>query len=89
MSNEDRQFYHGKGCPMCFHSGYRGRIGVFEILTFNDELRSGITRDCDKQELRQIVSKTDFVSMVHNADRLVEKGVTTVEEVCRTVSLTD
>ena len=62
---------------------------VFEILTFNDELRSCITQDCDKQELRQIVAKTDFVSMVHNADRLVEKGVTTVEEVCRTVSLLD
>ena len=59
------------------------------ILTFNDELRSCITQDCDKQELRQIVAKTDFVSMVHNADRLVEKGVTTVEEVCRTVSLLD
>ncbi|MFR1722689.1 GspE/PulE family protein [Emergencia timonensis] len=89
LSSDDRQFYHGKGCPMCFHSGYRGRIGVFEILTFNDELRSCITQDCDKQELRQIVAKTDFVSMVHNADRLVEKGVTTVEEVCRTVSLLD
>lgn len=89
LSSQDRQFYHGKGCPMCFHSGYRGRIGVFEILAFNDEVRSCITRGCDKQELRRIAAKTDFTSMASNAGKLVEKGITTVEEVCRTVSLMD
>lgn len=88
-SREGRRFYHGVGCPMCFHSGYRGRIGVFEILMVNDEPRSRITRGGDKQELRNAVEKTDFNSMIYNAEKLVEEGITTVEEVCRTVSIID
>ena len=87
--NVDRRYIHGKGCHMCFHSGYRGRIGVFEILTVNEALRACITRDGDKTEMREIVKNTDFVSMVDNADKLIEQGITTVEEVCRTVSHID
>lgn len=81
-----RKFYHGKGCPMCFHSGYRGRIGVFEIMTVNSEMRGAITNGTDVQELRQALSKTDFVPMMRNGDKLVEKGVTTVEEIFKALS---
>ncbi|MEG0924792.1 MAG: GspE/PulE family protein [Anaerovoracaceae bacterium] len=87
--SKDKKFFKGKGCPMCFHSGYRGRTGVFEILTLNDELRSCITQEKDKQTFRQTVMKTDFVPMLENADRLIEGGMTTVEEVCRTISRVD
>lgn len=86
---DTRRFVHGKGCPVCFDSGYKGRTGVFEILTFNDEIRTAITRGKDKQELMDIVNKTDFVPMMENARRLVAQGITTVEEVCRTISHTD
>ena len=85
----DRKYYRGAGCPLCFHSGYRGRIGVFEVLTFNEEIRSAITRGADKQELKELVRKTDFVPMIKNADSLISRGITTVEDVCRTVSSID
>lgn len=85
-----RIFYHGKGCDHCFHTGYKGRIGAFEILLMNDELRRAITSDVDKQEFREIAEKTaNYVSMMTNANSLVDQGITTVEEVCRTIMVTD
>lgn len=86
---ESKTFYHGKGCPLCFHSGYRGRSGVFEILIMNEELRECIVEEKDKRALRQAVKSSGFVPMVENARRLIENGITTVEEVCRTISRTD
>lgn len=86
---QSKTFYHGKGCPLCFHSGYRGRSGVFEILIMNEELRECIVEGKDKRALRQAVKSSGFVPMVENARRLIENGVTTVEEVCRTISRTD
>ena len=85
-----RVYYHGKGCDVCFNSGYRGRIGAFEILLMNDQLRRCITNGGDKQEFRELArTSSNYVPMMENADRLVEQGVTTVEEVCRTIMVTD
>lgn len=86
----DRVYYHGKGCDACFHTGYRGRIGAFEVLLMNDELRKGITDGVDKQTFRQLAQKTShYTTMLENADKLVEKGITTVDEICRTIMVTD
>lgn len=82
-------FSHGKGCPMCFHTGYRGRTGVFEIMAINEDIRSCITRMEDKQVMKKVLEKAGFVSMTDNAVRLIDEGVTTVEEVCRTLSRID
>ncbi len=85
-----KHFYHGKGCDQCFHTGYRGRIGAFEILLMNDELRKNITSGADKQTFRETASRTSgYVTMLQNAEQLVEEGITTVEEVQRTILVTD
>lgn len=85
-----RKYYHGKGCDECFDSGYKGRVGVFEILLMNDELRRCITGNGDKQQFRALAQKTArYTTMLENADALVDKGITTVEEVCRTIAVTD
>ena len=81
-----RIFYHGRGCDMCFNSGYRGRIGDFEVLVMNDALRHCITSGGDKQEFQRLARETGYISMLENADKLVEDGITTVDEVLRTVS---
>ncbi|MDD2218034.1 MAG: GspE/PulE family protein [Eubacteriales bacterium] len=83
---EDRQYYHGKGCAICFQTGYRGRIGVFEILALDDKLKDCISRGGTKQELASLVNDTNFVSMLKNGDKLIGKGITTVEEVCRVLA---
>lgn len=85
-----RIYHHGKGCDACFHTGYRGRIGAFEVLLMNDELRKGITDGVDKQTFRQLAQKTSqYKTMLENADELVDQGITTVEEICRTIMVTD
>lgn len=85
-----QKFYHGKGCDQCFHTGYRGRIGAFEILLMNDELRRAITSNADKQAFRETAARTSgYVTMMQNAEKLVEEGITTVEEVERTILVTD
>ncbi len=81
-----RIYYHGRGCDHCFHTGYRGRIGNFEVLLMNDALRSCITNGADKQEFRKLARETGYVTMLQNAERLVEEGITTVEEVARTLT---
>lgn len=86
-----RKYFHGKGCDMCFHTGYKGRIGAFEILLMNDALRRCITNGGDKQEFRELArsSSTGYVTMLENAEKLVDMGITTVEEICRTIIVTD
>ena len=74
---------------MCFNSGYRGRIGDFEVLVMNDALRQCITNGGDKQEFQRLAKETGYVTMLQNADRLVEEGITTVDEVMRTVTELD
>jgi type IV pilus assembly protein PilB len=88
IKNPERyHFYHGKGCHMCFDSGYRGRTGVFELLTMNSKLRDAIAAGMNGTELRRVVSQQgDFVPMIVNARELAEKGVTTLEEVVREVA---
>lgn len=81
-----RIYYHGRGCDHCFHTGYRGRIGDFEVLLMNDALRSCITNGADKQEFRRLARETGYVTMLQNAERLVDEGITTVEEVARTLT---
>lgn len=79
------KFYRGKGCPMCFNSGYRGRIAVFEILVFNDAVRDGVLRGLSHEELKRLTAGRDFTSMAENSRRLVLDGVTTAQEVRRVV----
>lgn len=83
---EDRKYYHGKGCDECFHTGYRGRTGVFEILATNRKLKSAISRDVDKQQLLDIIKETGFVSMQECVADMVNDGITTVEEIGRVMA---
>ena len=78
-------FYHGKGCHHCFESGYRGRIGVFEILPINAQLRDVIASGITGTKLREMVMQQGFTPMIANGRKLVQEGVTTVDELVRTV----
>ena len=80
-------FYKGKGCSNCFQTGYKGRTGVFEILTMNSKLRDAINSGLSSTDLRKVIAESgDFVSMLSNARELAAKGVTTVDEVVREVA---
>ena len=84
-------FYKGKGCPNCFHAGYRGRTAVFEMLEITSKVRAMISRRAGRDEIEAELKKPEsgFVSLRKNALRLVLEGVTTGEEVLRVISEED
>lgn len=84
-----QHFYRGVGCPSCYHTGYRGRTAVFEILTVDSALRRAIADGHDRARLQKIITESDFVSLADNARRLVLEGVTTIDEARRAISSAD
>ena len=84
-----RKFYRGKGCPMCFGTGYRGRTAVFEILVLNKEIKQAIADNVPHSQLMELIEQSDFQPLIHDCVRLVLNGTTTVEEAYRTVNSTD
>ena len=84
-----RKFYRGKGCPMCFNTGYRGRTAVFEILTLNADIRRAIADNVPHSQLQKLIQESDFEPLIVDCVRLVQNGTTTVDEAYRTVNSTD
>lgn len=78
------QFYRGTGCSECFMTGYRGRVGAFEILKFTPKIRRAVHAR-DQKELERAVEESDFIPIRENCIELVEEGITTVDEVVRTL----
>lgn len=77
-------FYRGEGCDECFHTGYRGRIGVFEILNITPQLRRAIYSG-DREKMESAIRGSEFVPMMENCRQLILSGVTTAEEVVRSI----
>ena len=84
-----RKFYKGKGCPLCFNTGYRGRTAVFEILTLTAPIKHAIADNVPHSELMRLIEESDYEPLINDCVRLVLDGTTTVEEAFRTVNSTD
>ncbi|MDY3981159.1 MAG: ATPase, T2SS/T4P/T4SS family [Paraeggerthella sp.] len=81
------KFYRGTGCPLCFGTGYRGRTGVFEILTLDRALRTSITGGATREELQGAIERSgSFKTMEASCRDLVLSGVTTAEEARKTIT---
>lgn len=84
--NEDVTFYKGEGCQECGRTGYRGRRGVFEILTLDAALRREVASNASSEELTKTALENGFVTMKDNCRRLVLEGVTTVAEAAKAIN---
>ena len=82
----DYTFYRGRGCEHCLGTGYRGRIGIFEVLKFDEELKRFITKTQDATEIRKFALERGFKTMLHDGVEKILKGITTSEEVLNAVS---
>jgi type IV pilus assembly protein PilB len=82
---EKSEFLRGEGCNTCSNTGYRDRIGVYEILTVSDELRYGLINDVPPTELRKIAIADGMRTLRSEAIRLVRDDVTTIDEVMHTI----
>lgn len=81
------QIYHAVGCDDCRNTGYKGRIGLYEIMSLSNELKKLIAKDASLDDLkRQAYSEGLLPLRIEGAKRVAE-GVTTLEEVLRVVPL--
>ncbi|MGM0509486.1 MAG: GspE/PulE family protein, partial [Fusobacteriota bacterium] len=69
--------YHGKGCPKCNGTGYKGRVGFYEVMFVDDELRDLISRAASTEEIKKVAMKNGMKTIRQQAVIKVEKGVTT------------
>ena len=73
----------GSGCPTCRGTGYRGRIGIFELVAMTDELKQAMARMAPAEKLRELALAAGMVALRADGWAKVQAGLTTVEEVLR------
>ncbi len=79
----NKTFYYGKGCDRCNNTGYRGRVGIYEIMTFNDEIRDLIMNHASTASLREEAIRNGMITLRDNGLQAIYDGITTIEEVAR------
>jgi type IV pilus assembly protein PilB len=84
---EGIELYKGKGCDLCNLTGYKGRVGVYEVLMVNEDMRHLIGEGADTMVLRQEAIKGGMKTLRDYCLILLEEGLTTVDEVLRTVAI--
>jgi len=80
--------YEGKGCDQCQGTGYLGRIGIFEYLQIDDEIRELIGAKASSEKIRDVAVKKGLITLREDGWEKVKKGITTISEVLR-VTLED
>ncbi len=78
--------YRGNGCNVCGHTGLKGRVGIFEILNFNEEIRKFVvSHDFSLDGLRALARKNGMITMFEDGLQKAGLGLTTIEEVLRVI----
>ncbi|MBW8041120.1 MAG: pilus assembly protein PilB [Planctomycetes bacterium] len=78
-----KKFYYGRGCNKCNNTGYRGRTGIFEIMTFNDEMRDLIMNQASTNVLRAAGQKAGMRLLRDNGLVAMYDGITTIDEIVK------
>jgi len=79
------EFYYGQGCNFCSQTGYRGRIGVFELLTMSDEIRKLVMKERPAAEIKEQAIKEGMIPLAKDGMLKAREGLTTPSEVIRNV----
>ncbi len=80
---ETVETYRGAGCDNCYGSGFRGRVGIFELMELNEELRASIMRNEDASKITAIARRHGMRNLREDGWLKVRRGVTTADEVMR------
>jgi type IV pilus assembly protein PilB len=78
-----KTYYKGRGCDACNNTGYKGRVGLFELMTMNNNLRDMIMRDASTEELRDAARSYGMFTLRDGGMNAAADGLTTLEEVVR------
>ena len=85
--DEDIELHKGRGCDVCLGTGYKGRVGVYEVLVINEELRHLVAEGADTMAIRDAAIRNGMKSLKDYCLILLKEGLTTVDEVLRTVAV--
>lgn len=78
---------HPKGCQTCSHTGYKGRVGVYEFLRCGERVQDAIRDGSSAVDLRRVAKQSGMGSLLEDARRWLQAGVTTEDEIQRVMSL--
>ncbi len=82
-SLETMTFYRGEGCRRCNDSGYKGRMGIYEVLDVNKDIINKINERADAEQIRTYVTEHGMITMLQDGLVKAKQGITTIEEVLR------
>ncbi len=80
-------FYKGAGCSVCNNTGYKGRIGIFEVMTMSTAVRDLILQKVSTDKLQAQAEKDGMFTLRSIAEEKLKKGITTVEEVLKETTI--
>jgi len=80
---KDKSFYRGAGCASCNNTGYKGRVGLFELMLLDDELRDMINENCNTDDLRDRAQSKGMKVLRDIGIDFIFDGTTTAEEIIR------
>lgn len=83
--NEEFIFYKANGCKSCGYTGYKGRIGIYEVLETNDPIKLDIINGVTSDELENTAVKTGMSTMLENGIKKALSGITSLEEIIRVI----
>jgi type IV pilus assembly protein PilB len=84
-----KKFYYGRGCDRCNNTGHKGRMGIFELVVMNDDLRDMVSAGVSTDALRAACRKQGMVTLRESGLRAIFSGKTTIEEIVRETVLDD
>lgn len=82
---KSKKFSKGSGCEKCNNTGYQGRIGIYEVLEVDDDIRKAVIRKADAGEIRDIAIKNGMTTMIGDGFKKASEGITTIEEILRVI----
>lgn len=77
--------YHGKGCDECLGSGFRGRVGIYEVMVIDDMIREAMLTKSSAAHIKKLAVQRGMSSMVEDGYEKALVGITTLEEVLRVI----
>ena len=83
--NQPVTFYRGKGCDACRRTGYKGRCGVYELMTMNDAIRELTLRKGGTHEIKEVAIRSGMRTLKDDAMEKILLGITTLEEALRVI----
>lgn len=88
LGREVDEIYSTVGCEEC-GNGYKGRIAIHEVLMINEEIKDALSTGIEREKLRELVYKSDVVTLLQDGLEKVANGLTTFEELLKIIELDD